>query len=1654
MASKVNTKFVIILVGSVVALAVGVGALAAYSLRMSGERNIKAGDARIAEAQQLRSSGNEAEAIESINDAASQYGRAVNKDPSRRDWLITWRDTLLQTIPETDVEYSKQYRERYIGALDRLATIDSTAPGPQLEQVLVQERLFRVSGGPNAMSAIAELVSRRVAALPPDSPTAIRLNAIGGLANTDRAALESVDSDVLDEARGAMREFYDAYVEDPERFLEPVPADLDEEGRRRFVEEARNDHARIGLGLVRWHVNQRTAAQAEGRSREAAASLSRAEELLAEMLADGLGYENDARFLILAAQIDLAQAQDSIGNPAERRNAQLRIIAESADGIMSALAESDPSDLPVGEMTGLTSWYSDDALRESLAAEFERAVSASPEDPRLLAQAAAAMRSLDELERSLELYAAIRELPRPTLSLDGLVLPQVKVNAAFAQVEVNLALREQALRDGDDREAGAYLDAARAARDVLASESGVTTRPFVLRANAEVAIAEGKTTQAIRLLEEFRSEFGDTSAVLGQLARQLLRQGTTGEAKQILERLVNTDSITTQGVLMLADIYGREGDNERALELLERRARLSSSPEEFSDAIEQVRRLIAIEGGESSDDPVLDAVVRANDAIARRDLGVATAILDELERAEDGSASNLQVIVLRAQIAAFEGDRERALEILERARQIDPENEAIAGMIRRLSSDDLVQAQVDDIESSDRSEIDKALSKYDLYRAVGQSEEALAAMSEAERVDPDHQRVIDFRFAEALGRGDLDAAGRIAARAADANVDGVDGLLYQGRLQLARGESAAAVRTLRSAIELVPSSVAIRRYLGQALLVTGQVDEGIESLRRAYEARRDNLDVLAEYVQVLDQLGRVEEARAVLDPGNDPSAAARVSRSVTNVWLSLEAEAGNVERALAERRTYFNADVRSGAIADSELCQQNALQLIELLVERGSLDEAEQVLAEIRSSLSELEVAQARAGIALGRAGELEDPAAVRQAEQEAIADFRAAAENEAQAANNPSPLVEVARFAFASGRFELGLEILQSAVPFESTESRLVSRELARRLGQRASRLDDEAQTLEAQARQREGADPLGAEAVRERAAQARDRATASREKAVTVYSDLLASGVDDASSRIVLSLAELRMQLGQLDAASELIQRVRTAEPDDLDALLLAANLAERRGNRADAGRLYNEAVEKHSSNFLSFYRRALFNSADMSRAADVLFDLQRVNQLRPSLTEGWLLRYRVNMQANDPDAAFAALRQGIERAPSIADTLSRQLVQELVRFGRVVDAFSVAANRATENPMDAYWQFTAGTLARQRGAYSEAANFYDRLNSIPSIANDPTQVAQTAGLVLDARLRAGERVPEAQLRRLVGMIEELPAEGTSGVAQTMLLARAYAALPNERSRASALTQQAFSLAAAGSDEASPTAMLRTWYQDLPLVAGGAQQALNYVAELDQAIRNQKSQNPEAEIVHPLFIQVVALQAAQIRGEPLSDLIARAEGLLQQAQADPLAQFEIRKRLSNLKFAVGDVEGAAEEGRQALAINPNDLELLNNVAFYLAKYLDRVDEAVPFAERAAELAPENADVLDTVGVVYLLRGEYSEARNFFERSLRFARTQEQRLPANVHMADATLRSGSPESARTYLEAAERLLPVVDQSVRDSYTAEIEELKTRLNNG
>ncbi|MFU8829145.1 MAG: tetratricopeptide repeat protein, partial [Phycisphaerales bacterium] len=875
MAAKVNTRFVIILVGVLLALAVGVGGLAAYSLRMSGERNITAGDQLMAEAMQARSRGDEARALELISDAAGQYGRAVSKDTTRRDWLTVWRDTLLQTIPQTEVEYDKQLRERYVGALDRLAAIDPTNPEPQLAFVSFQDELFRAFGGPRALEWIAETASRRVLSLPEDSPTAIRIKGLRGLAISDQGDFQTIDHTLRQQAREDMERFYSAFKDDPEAFLAPLGSPDSEADAEQFAADAREHHARVARGLIRWHINERRVAESEGRTSDASNQLRAAVETSRRIMEDGFGYDRDVQFMVLDTQARALLEGDRVANPAEHQRAQARVIREGAERILPVVRSLEAEAIPLGQVVAILNWARQWEGRDELLAEIERAIGGTPNDAERLLIAAGAMRGLGSNDRALEFYDQIRALPRPTLSIEGLILPAHQRAAAYGQVEVNLGEYERARAAGRMDAANAYLEAAKAAREVLAAESGVAERGRVLRADSKLAIAQNDTRRAIRLLEEFRREYGDSSDVLSELATLLLREGTTGEAKQMLERLLPTNTITPDGVILLANIYRSEGNLDLALRTLETQARRSTTPQEFEDAIAQTRRLIAIEEGQESDDPIFAAAVRANEAIARRDFAQATSTLDRAVRANPEAARDVRFIMLRAQIAALTGDRDGAIEILERGLALLPGNPNLEQLRNRLASGDLVEARLAEIEQSDRPAIDKALARFSVLSSVGRQEEARAAMEQAEQIDRNHPAVLDYRFSIALSTADIEAAARIANRASEANADGVDGLLYQGRLQMARGNRAEAVRSLRTASTMIPSSVDIRLHLGRALLQSGQIDEGLTTLRRAHEARRDNLQVLGEYVQALRQLGRNQEARELLDPGNDVNAVAR-----------------------------------------------------------------------------------------------------------------------------------------------------------------------------------------------------------------------------------------------------------------------------------------------------------------------------------------------------------------------------------------------------------------------------------------------------------------------------------------------------------------------------------------------------------------------------------------------------------------------------------------------------------------------------------------------------------------------------------------------------------------------------------------------------------
>lgn len=125
----------------------------------------------------------------------------------------------------------------------------------------------------------------------------------------------------------------------------------------------------------------------------------------------------------------------------------------------------------------------------------------------------------------------------------------------------------------------------------------------------------------------------------------------------------------------------------------------------------------------------------------------------------------------------------------------------------------------------------------------------------------------------------------------------------------------------------------------------------------------------------------------------------------------------------------------------------------------------------------------------------------------------------------------------------------------------------------------------------------------------------------------------------------------------------------------------------------------------------------------------------------------------------------------------------------------------------------------------------------------------------------------------------------------------------------------------------------------------------------------------------------------------------------------------------------------------RSALEFDPDDVDVLNNLAWLLVKR-GAADEAAGLAARAADLAPDDADVLDTLATALLGSKRFVEA----ERVARRARSLRSEDPAlgltltRVLMESEQLGDAEAELARTQMQIA--TLPPAERRAMDQEAA------------
>ncbi len=118
----------------------------------------------------------------------------------------------------------------------------------------------------------------------------------------------------------------------------------------------------------------------------------------------------------------------------------------------------------------------------------------------------------------------------------------------------------------------------------------------------------------------------------------------------------------------------------------------------------------------------------------------------------------------------------------------------------------------------------------------------------------------------------------------------------------------------------------------------------------------------------------------------------------------------------------------------------------------------------------------------------------------------------------------------------------------------------------------------------------------------------------------------------------------------------------------------------------------------------------------------------------------------------------------------------------------------------------------------------------------------------------------------------------------------------------------------------------------------------------------------------------------------------------------------------LADCYYTLDSVAKAFHMFDEVLKINPNDILVLNNYAYYLSLRNERLDQAERMSSQTVAMEPENPTYLDTYAWVLYKRGEYSQAKYYIKLAI-----ENDKEPSGVlyeHYGDILYKSGNHQEA------------------------------------
>ncbi|MBI4718887.1 MAG: tetratricopeptide repeat protein [Planctomycetes bacterium] len=205
---------------------------------------------------------------------------------------------------------------------------------------------------------------------------------------------------------------------------------------------------------------------------------------------------------------------------------------------------------------------------------------------------------------------------------------------------------------------------------------------------------------------------------------------------------------------------------------------------------------------------------------------------------------------------------------------------------------------------------------------------------------------------------------------------------------------------------------------------------------------------------------------------------------------------------------------------------------------------------------------------------------------------------------------------------------------------------------------------------------------------------------------------------------------------------------------------------------------------------------------------------------------------------------------------------------------------------------------------------------------------------------------------------------------------------------------------------------------------------------APTEREIARQPDEPFSAEKLSERVVELrIRLAAEHIAARLYRDAEEMILGWLDAAQ-DPASRFEYLLALGQCYQQQGDNERSTEVVERALALQPENVSLNNDVAYGWIDHSKRLADAERMIRFTLSRAPREGAYLDTYGWLLYKKGEFAEAKKWLQRAAH-ERTGSDPVVLD-HLGDACWRLGEKDAAVEHWSAAvERVRQMPDDEIR-----------------